>query len=190
MTRPLVLLFTLLTLTGCATQPGQGEQRAPIIVTTEQPAPTTVADPASIDIPAIGARSTLIPLGLQADGTMEVPDVKTPLQAGWYQLGVKPGNVGPAVVAAHRDGGGRRGLFYRLSELDVGDPVHVTLADARTLTFRVYREQIAPKDAFPSRDVWGNTERPEIRLVTCTGNFLGGSVGYADNAIAYAVLVP
>ncbi len=187
MPRLLALLFTLAVLTGCATEPSQGAPRVPII--TDQSAPVTVADPASIDIPAIGAKSTLIPLGLRADGTMEVPDVKQPLQAGWYQLGVKPGNVGPAVVAAHRDGNGQRGLFYRLSELDIGDPVRVTLQDGRTLTFRVYREQEVPKDSFPTQSVYQDTERAEIRLISCSGPFIGGSVGYSNNSITYAVLV-
>jgi hypothetical protein len=196
MARLLVLLFTLVALTGCTTEPGQG---APVAATTEQPAPVTVADPASIDIPAIGAKSTLIPLGLNPegskdgvpDGTLEVPDVKTPEQAGWFRDGgVKPGNVGPAVVVGHVDGGGRKGIFYRLTDLQIGDPVHVRLHDGRTLTFKVYREQVAPKDAFPTESVYGDTERPELRLITCTGNFVGGNLGYSSNAITYAVLAP
>ena len=186
----LLLLLTFITLAGCSTDTGQGTPRTPISITTEsQPAPATVADPASIDIPAIGARSTLIPLGLKADGTMAVPDVKTPEQAGWYQFSPRPGAIGPAVVIGHVDGGGRKGVFYRLKDLDVGDPVHVTLTDGRTLTFKVYREQEAPKTAFPSREVYGNTDRPELRLITCGGPFVGGSLGYGNNLIAYAVLV-
>src|SRR4051794_18873662 len=39
------------------------------------------SEPVSIDIPKIKAHSSLIPLGLNADNTVEVPSVNQPLQA-------------------------------------------------------------------------------------------------------------
>lgn len=52
------------------------------------------ADPVSIDVPKIEAKSSLIPLGLNADNTIEVPPITQPMQAGWYVHGPTPGRSG------------------------------------------------------------------------------------------------
>jgi hypothetical protein len=52
-------------------------------------------------IPSIAVDTGLIDLGLKPDGTMEVPpDGST---AGWYTESPTPGELGPAVLAAHVD---------------------------------------------------------------------------------------
>lgn len=180
MIRLLGLLCAFLVLAGCSTTNGNGSVASPAAV-----APVAVA-PASVTIPKIGAQSTLIPLGLAADGTLEVPDVRQPGQAGWYTRGVQPGQVGPAVIVGHVDGGGHPGVFYRLHELAVGDTVQVGRVDGSTLTFRVYRVQEVRKAAFSSAEVYGNVPRPELRLITCGGTWVGGQYGYEDNWVIYA----
>lgn len=178
MIRLLGLLLTFLVLAGCSLT--SGSVAAPAVV-----APVAVV-PASVAIPKIGARSTLIPLGLAPDGTLEVPDVGRPSQAGWYTRGVQPGQVGPAVIVGHVDGGGHPGVFYRLHELAVGDTVQVGRVDGSTLTFRVYRVQEVRKSAFSTVEVYGNVPRPELRLITCGGTWVGGQYGYQDNWVIYA----
>lgn len=96
-----------------------------------------IADPTSVSIPKIGAGSTLIPLGTNPDGSMQVPSVRTPGQAGWYAHGVKPGEVGPAVVVGHCDGDGQFSVFHLLRDIAIGDDVHIGGSDGSTLTFRV-----------------------------------------------------
>jgi DNA-binding transcriptional MerR regulator len=56
--------------------------------------------PVSIEIPAVGVDATVVPVGLLADRTMEVPAVD---QAGWYEPGSRPGEAGPAVIVGHVD---------------------------------------------------------------------------------------
>lgn len=141
--------------------------------------------PAMVEIEQIEARSTLIPLEQQANGEMEVPDVTTPMQAGWYSLGVVPGEVGPAAIVGHVNGGGEPGIFHRLDELTVGDAAQVTREDGQVLTFRVYDVEEMSKDEFPTARVYGNTDGSELRLITCGGEFLGGDLGYDENVIAY-----
>jgi hypothetical protein len=76
---------------------------------TPQPPSRPLAEPVGVDIPAIDAHSTLIPLGLNQDDMVEVPVAKTPQQAGWYRYSVRPGGDGPAILLGHIDVGGKPG---------------------------------------------------------------------------------
>jgi LPXTG-site transpeptidase (sortase) family protein len=144
--------------------------------------------PTAIDVPAIEARSSLVPLGLNADKTVEVPPVDQPLQAGWYEYGPTPGEIGPAVILGHIDGDHRKGIFWRLRELKAGDPVHIDRADGGRLTFTVTKVDQIAKKSFPTEAVYGNTDEPELRLITCGGAYDAASRNYQDNVIVYAEL--
>ncbi len=159
-------------------------------------APATTADsaapvaaPAGLEIDRIAARSSLIPLAKQANGEIEVPDVQTPLQAGWYSLGVKPGEPGPAVIVGHVDGGGQPGVFKRLNELTTGDQVRVSRQDGSVAMFEAYDVEQVAKNGFPTGRVYADTDGPELRLVTCGGLFVGGDLGYRDNVIVFLRMV-
>ncbi|MDQ2586652.1 class F sortase [Saccharothrix yanglingensis] len=162
--------------------------------TVGQPAaasPPAVSDavPVEVRIPALGARSSLVPLGLDADGTAEVPPLDRPLQAGWYKHGPAPGDTGPAVLLGHVDGRGEPGIFHDLAKLVPGDRVEVVRHDRTTATFTVRRVDRVPKDRFPTDTVYGETATPQLRLITCGGAFDPSSGDYRDNVIAYADLV-
>jgi sortase (surface protein transpeptidase) len=77
-------------------------------------------------------------------------------------------------------------VFYRLHELTIGDTVQVGRVYGSMLTFRVYRVQEVRKSAFSSVEVYGNVPRPELRLITCGGTWVGGQYGYQDNWVIYA----
>jgi sortase (surface protein transpeptidase) len=144
--------------------------------------------PVEVRIPALDARSSLVPLGVDADGTAEVPPIDQPLQAGWYRYGPAPGDVGPAVLLGHVDGGGRPGIFHRLAELTAGDLVEVTRPDLTTATFTVRRVDRVAKRDFPTDAVYGETATPQLRLITCGGVFDQATGDYEDNVIVYADL--
>ncbi|MCA1709544.1 MAG: class F sortase, partial [Actinobacteria bacterium] len=137
-------------------------------------------------IPSIAADSSLIPLGLKGDGTVQVPPVETPMQAGWYRLGPTPGERGAAVILGHVDGHDRSGIFYRLRELRPGDVVDVHRVDGTVARFFVTLIQQVDKKKFPSQSVYGTTDRAELRLVTCGGTFDRSAHSYRDNIIVYA----
>jgi sortase (surface protein transpeptidase) len=92
------------------------------------------------------------------------------------------------VILGHVDGRREPGIFFRLNELRSGDRVLVARQDGTTAWFVVYRTEQAPKDDFPTKDVYAATARPELRLVTCGGSFDRESGNYRDNVIAFAVL--
>lgn len=147
--------------------------------------------PVEITIPTIRAESSLIPIGLNTDGTLAVPPVDQPRQAAWYEDGPRPGEDGPAVIVGHVDGlvdgrAGQPGVFHRLGQLQRGDAVTVLREDRSTVTFRVYRVQRVAKDTFPTWEVYGPTAGPELRLITCSGVFDRAARSYRDNTIVYA----
>ncbi|MGO1055930.1 class F sortase [Crossiella sp. CA198] len=151
--------------------------------------PMRKSDPVSIEIPKIGARSSLSKLGLNKDGTVQVPPVSQPMQAGWYAKGPTPGEQGPAVILGHIDGAKKPGIFYKLRELKPGDEILVKRADGSTAKFVVRRSAQVPKSDFPTDEVYGNTTSPELRLITCGGSFDRAAGSYRDNTIVYATLV-
>ncbi len=144
--------------------------------------------PVTLDIPSIGVHSTnIVELGLEADGTMEVPeDASAP---GWFTRGPSPGQFGPAVIAGHVDSDQGPAVFYRLGELDRGDRVQVTRADGTIGTFLIDRVEAFDKATFPTHQVYGNTtNRAELRLITCGGTY-DEDKGYLGNVVAFSHLV-
>lgn len=169
----------LLGAAGCAVQAGSAPGPS-------GPAAGQVAAPI-LRIPSIGVRSTLIPLGLNADGTVEVPSLDEPMQAGWYRYGPTPGDVGPAVVLGHVNARGSPGVFARLDELAVGDAVSVERDQGHRIDFVVTRVEQVSKTRFPTARVYGDTPAPELRLVTCGGELDRARHRYLDSVIVYAV---
>jgi hypothetical protein len=45
------------------------------------------------------------------------------------------------------------------------------------------------KSKLPADRVYGDYTRPGLRLITCGGRWIGGSIGYQDNIVAFASLV-
>ncbi|NIJ14407.1 hypothetical protein FHU38_004808 [Saccharomonospora amisosensis] len=144
------------------------------------------SEPAWLDVPAIDAHSSLVPLGLNPDRTVAVPPVHEPMQAGWYRYSPTPGERGPAVILGHVNGDGRDGIFVRLRELERGDEIRVGREDGTVARFTVKRMAQVPKDRFPTDDVYGDTAGPELRLITCGGPFDETAHSYRDNIIAFA----
>jgi len=147
-------------------------------------APSVIAEPVSLTIPLIGVSTSLITLGRAADGTMQVP--ASTAVAGWYTGSALPGAIGPAVIVGHVDSRAGPGVFFRLSQLRRGDRVYVTRADGTTAVFRVTSVRTYPKDALPEKAIYGATQDPEVRLITCGGTFDDTTGHYLSNVIVDA----
>lgn len=120
---------------------------------TPSVAPVPQADPVPLDIPAIGVSSELLQLGLQEDGTLEVPPFEAGSKAGWYRNGPAPGEIGPAVAVGHVDSA-KYGpaVFVKLGALQPSDGVDMTRADGSVAVFRVDRSPSIPRTTSrPSR---------------------------------------
>jgi LPXTG-site transpeptidase (sortase) family protein len=142
------------------------------------------APPVRIVIPAIGVVAGVTRLGLKRDGTLEVPSSYS--DAGWWSGGFKPGQTGPSVIAGHVDSKTGPAVFANLRELERGDAVHVFRADGTMVEFEVKRIEEHSKDEFPTKGVYGETLDPELRLLTCSGEFDDSSGHYDQNVIVWA----
>jgi endo-1,4-beta-D-glucanase Y len=147
--------------------------------------PASTATPVHLSIPAIGVESDLIGLSRGADGWIEAP---TDFDAvGWYEGGVLPGEVGPAVIAAHVDSPTGPAVFFDLPKLTPGDTVSVRRSDGTTADFIVTGLQTVEKDTFPTASIYAPVPAPELRIVTCAGAWDPATGHYVDNLVVTAV---
>ncbi|PBC70058.1 sortase family protein [Streptomyces sp. TLI_235] len=160
---------------------------------TDQPAATpatpamSASPPTRIRIRTIDVEAPVTPIGLDAKGQLQPPPPDNNNLVGWYQAGAAPGQDGTAVMAGHVDN--KRGLsvFYALGRLHPGAEVDIDRKDHTTAVFTVDAVEVYPKDHYPSDKVYGRTGRPELRLITCGGDFTK-ETGYQGNVVAYAHL--
>jgi LPXTG-site transpeptidase (sortase) family protein len=145
--------------------------------------------PVKIVIPGIGVDAPVMKVGLDADGSVQVPPLDAHNLTGWYQGGPAPGQRGTAVILGHVDSKTGISVFYRLRDLHAGDRMYVTLADGKVAGFVVDGLQKVAKDAFPTASVYGQAGYPSLRLITCGGPFDQATGHYVDNIIVYAHLI-
>ena len=185
-------LAVIAVATACSSDPAPPSAPSqPAISSTAAPvarvAPLPRSIPLRVQIPAIGVDSPLMELGLQADGTLQVPPAAFP--AGWYTGAPTPGELGPAILAGHVNWAGHLGVFSHLHELKPGDEVTVARQDGGAAVFRVVQVMEYPKTAFPTHAVYGDLDHPGLRLITCGGTLDRQAHSYDDNIVAFADLV-
>ncbi|KUG61806.1 peptidase C60 sortase A and B [Kocuria rosea subsp. polaris] len=153
-----------------------------------QPPVLAQSAPVAVRIPAVGASSGLLHLGLRPDGSLEVPPTHPGAPASWYTSSPTPGERGPAVLLGHVNAtGGGSGVFAGLRGLVPGDTVEIDREDGSTAVFVVERGEQYAKNAFPTRAVYGNTAGAELRLITCDGYDPATGL-FDDNYVVYARL--
>ncbi|MCX5407358.1 class F sortase [Streptomyces sp. NBC_00335] len=143
--------------------------------------------PTRIRIPSIRVDAPLTGLGLQADGSLEVPPPARRDLAGWYREGTTPGATGTAVVAGHVDDASGPAVFYHLGALRRGAQIEIARADGRTAVFTVHAVEVYDAKAFPDSRVYGSSPRAELRVITCGGGF-SQRTGYQGNVVVFAHL--
>ncbi|GHA67272.1 class F sortase [Streptomyces termitum] len=193
---PLVVLAALAVLTGCSAAAGPAAGPPARITPTAAPAPSGAPRveplarslPVRVGLPSAGVDARgILELGLNADGTVEVPSVEQADRIGWYENGVTPGETGPAVLIGHFDTARGPAVLKDVARVRTGDRITVTRADGSAAVFRVRELEQVDKDAFPTEKVYGDTRRPELRVITCGGALVDGH--RPDNVILYADLV-
>ncbi|MET4922539.1 class F sortase [Streptomyces sp. PSRA5] len=191
----LVVPAVLIVLTGCSSTP---DTAAPASATGPDTAvgtpsplhPGAVGQPGTpveVAIPSIGVTSSLMSLGLNADGTVEVPPPEKGMTAGWYTGGAVPGEAGAAVVIGHNDTRFGKAVFHDLKKITKGADITVTNSRGELARFTVTGTESVSKDSFPTDKVYGDTEDHALRLITCDGDF--DADGHpVNNLIVYATL--
>ncbi|MEU3404153.1 class F sortase [Streptomyces sp. NPDC006670] len=143
--------------------------------------------PTRIRIPSIHVDAPLTGLGLEHDGSLEVPPPARGDLAGWYRDGTTPGATGTAVIAGHVDNASGPAVFYHLGALHRGAAIEVARTDGRTAVFTVHAVEVYDAKSFPDRRVYGPSPRAELRVITCGGGF-SPRTGYQGNVVVFAHL--
>jgi LPXTG-site transpeptidase (sortase) family protein len=159
-----------------------GRTVVPISVSAVQQTPK----PVWLTIPAIGVKAPIINLGLNPNGTLQVP--RTTTVAGWYTGSPRPGAIGSAVIAGHVDSRTGVGIFFWLKNVRPGDRIYVRRADGTLAVFTVTLVRIYAKNDFPTATVYGPVPDAELRLITCGGTFDYARGSYLSNVVVYARL--
>lgn len=166
-------------------RPGTTAPQSPTGAKSARPLERSV--PVGLRIPALGVDTPVMRLGLAADGTVQVPPVTDDDRAGWYRHSPTPGQVGPSVLLGHVTVGTHGdGVFRHLARLHRGDRIETRLENGAAAEFTVTAVRTVRKAEFPTDDVYGDVNRPELRLITCGGPRVGEE--YRDNVIVFAAL--
>jgi hypothetical protein len=162
------------------------EPEAPV----EPDLPVTTT-PLQLRIGTISVDAPIVPVGLEQDGAMEIPDRAA--EIGWYDpdgLGVRPGATGTAVFAGHVDSRSQgRGALYHLRDLQVGETIEVDLDDGSVQRWLVTGVTQYPKDVLPLDQVFTWVGPPRLVVITCGGEFDRTARSYSDNIVVYAELL-
>ncbi len=152
------------------------------------PEPLEHAVPLQVRIGSISVDAPLVPVGLEEDLAMEIPERVADI--GWYDphgLGVRPGSAGTAVLAGHVDSRRQgRGALYHLRDLRVDEIIEIDLEDGTTQRWRITEIIQYPKDVLPFDDLFVWSGPPRLAVITCGGEFDRTARSYTDNLVAYA----
>jgi len=142
--------------------------------------------PIEVSIPDLDVQSPIVPVGVDADGQVIVPeDIDT---IGWYKFGATPGSgSGSSVLVGHRDGRNYgKGAFYNLGALEPGDTVSVRSAENQVISYTVTGRDSIYKQKLPVKELFRETGEEVLTLISCVGAYVPG-VGYDQNVIITAV---
>jgi hypothetical protein len=154
------------------------------------PPPTTTSTtllpervpPTELTINDLSISQPVFAVGLEDDGSMEVPDVE---DVGWYLHGAVPGHPGATVLVAHVYWAGTPGPFHQLGKLEPGARIDVGVEDT-VHSYVVVERTMYDKDALP-RSLWRNSGPETLVLITCGGDFDRSTSRYKQDIVVYAV---
>ncbi|MFI7120690.1 class F sortase [Amycolatopsis sp. NPDC049868] len=159
--------------------------------TSAAQAPQTPADlgqaPGTVKLPG-GGTAKLIRKELTADGTLPIPEGLD--EATWW--GAKLGaDQGASLLSGHVNWKGKKGPFDELWRLKTGQEVNVVDTDGGKWVYKIGEIVTVHKTklAEQSEKLFGPDGPHRLVLVTCGGEYVGGTDGYEDNRIVTASLV-
>lgn len=141
--------------------------------------------PINIKIVSVGIDYRIKQVGKNTDGSMETPGVLENI-TGWYKFSPTPGEVGPAIIVGHVDSYEGPSVFWRLREVKPGEVIEIMREDGKNAKFRVDSLKQFDQANFPTTEVYGNVNNPQLRLITCGGTFNKTTGQYTANTVVFA----
>ncbi|GAA1659032.1 class F sortase [Catellatospora bangladeshensis] len=145
--------------------------------------------PVRVKIPSIKLDAVVVTVGTNADGSLQVPELRHADLAGWYRYGPSPGERGNAVIVGHVDTRtSGPAVFFELGALKPGTKIEVSRLDGSVAVFSVDVVKSFPKDEFPATRIYGSTDDIGLRLVTCGPPYNPADRNYLNNVVVFASL--
>lgn len=153
-------------------------------LTPQPPIAEVIGMPEKINIPAINVNAMIEDVAIASDGSMDIP--KVAMNAAWYKLGPKPGEIGSAVIDGHVDWiNGATAVFADLNKLKIGDIVSIKDDRGKTITFlvrstKLYEPTADDKDIFTSYD-----NKAHLNIITCSGVWDKTTLGFSQRLVVF-----
>ncbi|WP_410658017.1 class F sortase [Amycolatopsis sp. lyj-112] len=157
------------------------------VAAPDAPAADQGQEPGTVKLPG-GGTAKLIRKELTADGTLPIPEGLD--EATWWgsKLGAEQG---ASLLSGHVNWKGKKGPFDELWRLKTGQDVSLVDTDGGKWVYKISEIVTVHKTklAEQSEKLFGPDGPHRLVLVTCGGEYVGGTDGYEDNRIVTASLV-
>lgn len=162
-----------------------GEEGAPVALPADSS--TSGQRPGTIRLPE-GGMAKLVRSEVNGDGVLPIP--RGLQDAAWWgsRLGAESG---ASLISGHVNWGGAKGPFDELWRIQDGQEVTVADAAGGLWIYRVREIVTVHKNDLPARapKLFAQNGPHRLVLVTCGGDYLGGTDGYRDNRVIVATPV-
>ncbi|HSR89389.1 MAG TPA: class F sortase [Candidatus Udaeobacter sp.] len=165
-------------------RPVQGsDMKLPALLSTI-PVKPVIGLPVRLQIPKLKVNASVENVGLTKDKSMGAP--KIPSDVAWFNLGVRPGEIGSAVMAGHVNWySGATAVFANLNKLKPGDKIFVKDNNGVTISFvvrkvRVYSIKDDTSEVFSADD-----DLAHLNLITCVGVWNKRSKQYSQRLVVF-----
>ncbi|MGW4524693.1 class F sortase [Amycolatopsis sp. NPDC004378] len=181
------IVATLLIFTG-KDEPAVANGTTTPVAAADRPAQRDTGQaPVRLSLPG-GGTAELVQEDLDQAGALKIPEGLD--EAAWW--GAKLGaDHGVALLSGHVNWKGKKGPFTELWQVKQGQEVKLTDAAGGAWVYRVDATETIHKSELAGRSaqLFDPDGPHKLLLVTCGGEYVGGSEGYEDNRVVTASLV-
>lgn len=134
-------------------------------------------------IPKLDIDAPVQQVGLTSEGAMDAP--QGPNNTGWFKLGVKPGEIGSAVIDGHSGWDEVPAVFDDLDQLVAGDKVSVEDKHGTVISFVVREVQTYAADQSTDAVFTSSDGIAHLNLITCGGLWDEAKQSYSDRIVVF-----
>ncbi len=126
-------------------------------------------------------------LGLTPSGSLDVPPAEEENLAGWYEAGTTRARRAPRSSPGTSTTPRAPPSSTASAPWKKGATIEVDRRDGGVAVFTVDAVEVYAAKDFPDQKVYGAANRPELRVITCGGDY-SRSTGYQGNVVVFAHL--
>ena len=141
--------------------------------------------PLRLKIPTLNIDAAIEYVDLTPVGAMDVP--KDQNNVGWLEIGVRPGEIGSAVLAGHYGWKSKApSVFDDLYKLQKDDKIYIEDSTGKIISFAVREAKRYDQKATASEVFSSNDGLAHLNLITCEGTWDELSKSYPTRLVIFA----